>query len=120
MALLFVNLIGLLSVVFIAWWFWLSKPRTPLAEVKELIEIKVKDGVYQPAYIQAHVNQPITLRFIREDATPCAEIVSFSSLNISQQLPINKATDIHLNIKEAGDYEFTCQMGMYRGRLIVK
>jgi plastocyanin domain-containing protein len=88
-------------------------------EVKELIEIRVKDGVYQPATIQAKANQSIILRFIREDASPCAEIVVFSTLNISQQLPMNKPTDVHLSIKTPGQYEFTCQMGMYRGMLVV-
>jgi plastocyanin domain-containing protein len=120
MALLFVNLIGMLAVAFIIWWFWLSKSRLPSTKIKELIEIKVKDGVYQPSSIQAEVNQPITLRFFREDVSPCAEIVVFSSLNISQQLPIHQSTDIHLKIKNAGEYEFTCQMGMYRGKLTVK
>lgn len=120
MTIVFVNLIGLLIIALIVWWFWLSKPGVKSTEIKKIVEIKVKDGVYQPAYIRALVNQPITLRFIREDPTPCAEIVSFSKLNINQELPIKKPTDIHLNIKEPGVYEFTCQMGMYRGKLVVQ
>jgi plastocyanin domain-containing protein len=116
---LFINLICLVLIILIVWWFWLSKSKPPSSEVKKLIEIYVKNGVYQPATISAKANKPIILRFIREDASPCAEIVVFSSLNISQQLPIHKPTDINLNIKNAGQYEFTCQMGMYRGMLIV-
>jgi plastocyanin domain-containing protein len=116
---LFINLFCLLLIGLIVWWFWLSKWRHPSTAVKELIQIHVKDGVYQPANIQARINQPITLRFIRDDASPCAEVVVFSSLNISQQLPISKPTDIRLNINKAGQYEFTCQMGMYRGMLVV-
>jgi plastocyanin domain-containing protein len=116
---LIINLFCLLLIILIVWWFWLSKPRLSSATVKELIEIHVKDGVYQPAMIQAKINQPITLRFIRDDASPCAEVVVFSSLNVSHQLPILKPTDIHLNIKNVGQYEFTCQMGMYRGMVVV-
>ena len=116
-----VNLIGLLLIATIIWWFWLSKRKVIASTTKNnFIEIKVKDGAYQPAYIETQLNKPITLRFIREDASPCAENVIFGSLNISEFLPLHKPTNIDLVIKKAGEYEFTCQMGMYRGKLIVK
>jgi plastocyanin domain-containing protein len=115
-----VNVVGVALVGLIVWWFWIAKSRIAAIKVDHLIEIKVKDGVYQPSSIEAKINQPITLRFIREDASPCAETVVFSSLNISKQLPLHEPIDLSLNIKNAGEYEFTCQMGMYRGKLIVK
>lgn len=102
----------------IIWWFWLSK-LSILTKAEDFIEIKVKDGVYQPAYIQVKTNLLVTLRFIREDPSPCAEVVVFNSLNISEQLPLHKPKDIVLTLKNVGVYEFTCQMGMYRGKLIV-
>ena len=114
-----VNLTGLLLIAAIIWWFWFSETSTTLTQATNIIEIKVKDGVYDPARIQAKINQPLILRFIRYDAAPCAEFVIFDSLNISRSLPIEKPTDIVINIKEAGEYEFTCQMGMYRGKLIM-
>ncbi len=120
MMMIIVNLIGLLLIGAIVWWFWLSRNNHNVVQVVDLIEITVKDGVYKPAYIQAQVGRPITLRFIRKDASPCAEVVVFASLNISQQLPLSKPTDIHLKVKNVGEYEFTCQMGMYRGKLLVK
>lgn len=115
-----INIIGLVVIGLIIWWFWLSKPRLYSAKKEDLIEILVKDGAYQPAYIQVERNHPITLRFTRSDASPCAEIVIFNSLNVSQQLPLNQPIDIKLNLEKPGEYEFTCQMGMYRGKLIVK
>lgn len=114
-----INLVGLIIIGLIIWWFWLSKPKITKAE-HHLIEIKVKDGVYNPALIQVNVNEPITLRFIREDASPCAETVIFSNLNISKILPLHTPVDIPLTFPQAGEYEFTCSMGMYRGKLIVK
>ncbi|MCS5712798.1 cupredoxin domain-containing protein [Candidatus Berkiella aquae] len=113
-----VNLIGISFIGLIIWWFWFGKSKAS-TKVDDYIEIKVKDGTYDPAYIQVKANHPITLRFIREDPTPCAEVVVFSTLNISEQLPLNKPKDIVLSIKEAGEYTFTCQMGMYRGKIIV-
>lgn len=114
-----VNLSGLALIFIIASWFWFYKKTPKTQKVSGTIEIKVKDGVYQPANISAAVNQPITLRFIREDATPCAEFVVFSTLDINKQLPLNKPIDITLTLKKPGEYEFTCQMGMYRGKLMI-
>lgn len=115
-----VNIFGLLLISAIVWWFWFSKSRINFTKAEDFIEIIIKNGIYKPAYIQVQINRPLTLRFIREDANPCAEIVVFASLDINQQLPLHKPTDIHLTLQNAGEYEFACQMGMYRGKLIAK
>src|SRR3989338_11166861 len=106
-----INVAGIALVCLIVWWFWISKSHIAAIKVEHLIEIRVKDGVYQPSNIEAKINYPITLRFIRKDASPCADIVIFHSLNISKQLPLNQPVDLSLNIKKSGKYEFTCQMG---------
>ena len=114
-----INIAGLLLIGLIIWWFWFSKPRLYSAKKKDLIEILVKDGVYQPAYIQIERHRPVTLRFTRVDASPCAEMVVFNTLNVNQPLPLNQPIDVKLTLEKPGEYEFTCQMGMYRGKLIV-
>ncbi len=118
MNIVFINLIGLVLIGAIVGWFWLYKPRTKKATLQETVEVLVKDGIYEPSYIQAAVNQPITLRFIREDPSPCSSTVVFSSLNISKPLPLNTPVDITLTVEKPGTYAFTCQMGMYRGKII--
>jgi plastocyanin domain-containing protein len=85
-----------------------------------VITIKVKDGVYSPSVVEISQDKPITLRFIREDASPCAEAVVFNQLDKSLPLPLGKPVDITLKIKIPGEYAFTCQMSMYQGKLIVK
>jgi plastocyanin domain-containing protein len=120
-----INIIGLGLIALVVWWFWLYKPTLYVSKkenikTRNIIEILVKDGVYAPTYIQVALNNPITLRFTRKDASPCAEIVNFSSLNISRQLPLGEPIDIDIKLDKAGEYEFTCQMGMYRGKLIAK
>lgn len=121
---LLINVIGLGLILFVIWWFWLYKPNlsastTGIIKSENIIEILVKDGVYTPPYIQIKSNYPTILRFIRKDPSPCAEIVNFNSLNITRTLALNEPTDIKFKIENAGEYEFTCQMGMYRGKLIV-
>lgn len=113
-----VTFIGLTSIAFIIWWFWFNQNTAKSFQNDNTIVIKVKDGVYQPDIIQIPCNQSLTLRFIREDASPCTETVIFNNLNINKQLSLGQPTDISILLKQPGEYEFTCQMGMYRGKLI--
>jgi plastocyanin domain-containing protein len=115
-----VSIAGLILIALVAWWFWFSTPQAAHTEADTSVEIQVKDGTYQPAAVEVVAGQPLSLRFVRHDATPCAEKVVFISLGISAELPLGRMQDIHLPALKPGMYEFTCQMGMYRGRLIAK
>lgn len=117
---LFVTLGGLLAIAAIVWWFWLSGPQAVRAAAGTAIEIRVEGGVYQPASIVVPAGQSQTLRFLRIDVTPCAEKVVFADLNIVADLPIGKPHDVVLPALRAGSHEFTCQMGMYRGKVSVQ
>ena len=75
--------------------------------------------MYTPARIEVPAGRPVTLRFLRKDPSPCAEQVLFDDLRISRELPLNKKLDITLTPTSPGEYEFTCQMRMYRGTLVV-
>ena len=116
---MWINLTGLLLIAFIIWWFWLAQPGAGVKAGQGPVEIRVKDGVYQPARIEIPVDQEVQLKFIREDASPCAATVIFHGLDISEELPVNKPKIITLRIKEPGEYKFTCQMQMYTGTLVV-
>lgn len=39
---------------------------------------------------------------------------------VRRDLPLNESVEIKLDIPAAGEYEFTCQMQMYRGSLVVR
>lgn len=120
MGFIIVNMTALLLMGFIVWWFFGSKPKAIFAEKNKPILILVKDGVYQPAHIQIEKHKPIVLHFLRKDATPCAETVSFPQLNMAYHLGVNQTVEIVVPAQSTGEIDFTCQMGMYRGKLIVK
>lgn len=117
---LIINFAGFILIGLIVWWFWLSKPRAQRALGPEAIEILVDNGVYTPARIEVPAGQPVTLRFVRKDASPCAEQVRFDDLGISAQLPVARPYDVTVTLPKPGEYEFTCQMRMYRGRLVAR
>jgi len=114
------NLAGLISIGLIVWWFWLYRPEVLRAAGSQPIEIIVADGVYTPARIEVPAGKPVTLRFLRKDANPCAEKALFDGLGISADLPIGKPRDVVVTPPQPGEYEFTCQMRMYRGVLVAK
>ena len=115
-----VNIGGLVVIGLIVWWFWLSKPKGRRESGAQPIDILVDNGVYTPARIEVPVGRPIILRFLRKDASPCAEKVIFDDLGISADLPVDEKTDVIVIPKTAGEHEFTCQMKMYRGTLVAQ
>lgn len=114
-----VNAAGLAFIGFIVWWFWLSRP-VPRHLEDSPITIVVEDGVYTPAHIEVKRERPIVLRFLRKDPSPCAAKVIFSELGVSVDLPVGEDQEVRLKPLQAGEFEFTCEMHMYRGMLSVK
>lgn len=115
-----VNLAGVLLILLIVWWFWLYRASAQGQIRHGVVEVHVKDGAYDPSFLTARVGEPLRLRFVREDATPCAEYVLFEDFGLQQQLPLNEAVEFSLTPDRAGDFDFTCQMRMYRGVLRVQ
>ncbi|MFC6633103.1 cupredoxin domain-containing protein [Microbulbifer taiwanensis] len=117
---LLINLLGLALIAGIVWWFWLAKRRPSVEAAEPAALILVKDGVYEPERIHIAAGAETKLHFLREDPSPCAEYVVFADLDVSAQLAVGRETLVHLPPLAAGEYEFTCQMRMYRGRLVVE
>jgi plastocyanin domain-containing protein len=115
-----INALGLLLAAFIVWWFWISKRGSEARAAGDTVSIVVDGGVYTPSVIRVAAGRPVTLRFIRRDSSPCAEKVIFGGLDISADLPVGRPYDLSFVPEKAGEYDFTCQMAMYRGRLIVE
>ena len=115
-----VNGAGLVLIGFIIWWFWLYRPRPGVAAAPgQVVEIRVRDGVYDPAVVEATAGKGISLKFFREDETACSALVMFPELGIQKELPLGRAVVLRIVPEKAGAYVFQCQMGMYRGVLKV-
>jgi plastocyanin domain-containing protein len=118
-----VTAFGLLLVAFIVWFFWLKKPKgtraaTTSSGYQEAM-ILVKGG-YTPDMIVVEHGKPVRLNFRREETATCSEMVLFPDFNKSARLPTGETVAIELLPDKSGEYEFACQMGMFRGRLIVE
>lgn len=116
---LLVNLLGVLLIGLIVWWFWLSRPRAAHAGAAP-VTVVVADGVYTPSRIEARAGEPLVLRFVRRDASPCAAKVIFERLQIAAELPVGRPYELRLTPPAPGEYVFTCEMQMYRGSVVAK
>ena len=119
MPMLMINIIGLTLIALIVWWFWLYRG-SAAAISDDMLTVMVENGIYQPSRIKLAAGKPHTLQFLRTDASPCAEMLLVPDLDISQALPLNKTTAIQLPALAKGEYNFHCQMQMYRGVLKVE
>ena len=115
-----VNAAGVAAMMLIVWWFWLWKPRNATDTKDGVIDIRVANGTYTPALIDSPAGQPLTLRVLREDASPCAEYLIVEGVDVSEALPINRLHTVKLPAMEPGEYRFHCQMNMYQGTLRVR
>ncbi len=118
-----VNLAGLSAIVWIVWYFWLWKgesvaAQTTVGGVQE-VSVVVKGG-YQPSSIVVKAHRPVRLNFTRREATPCGEEVVLPGFGKRAHLPQGKTVPIEVTPEKPGEYEFTCGMNMYRGKLIVE
>jgi plastocyanin domain-containing protein len=122
MTVLIVDLIGLALIGLIVWYFWLSKRQGPLAAVgssgAQEAFIVVKGG-YSPDTIRVEAGKPVRLVFNRQEADPCSEKVIFDAFGVSADLPEGENIPVEFTPSEPGEYEFACQMGMLRGKVVV-
>ncbi len=112
-----VSIFGILSILFTYWFFFMKKINTFQAE--GAINILV-DGGYKPERISIPFGQTTTLIFERKDPSACLEDIILSDFKIRKFLPLNEKTEIEINPNKKGEFDFSCGMGMFHGKLIVK
>jgi len=119
----YVTLSGLAAIAFIVWFFWMGKRGGIKAGVTssgyQEVMVLVKGG-YTPDIIVVERSKPLRLNFRREETASCSEMVIFPDFNKSAKLPAGETVSIELMPDRPGEYEFSCQMGMFRGKLIVE
>lgn len=118
-----VTMLGLALIAFIVWFFWLKRERGSRAAATsggyQEAMILVKGG-YTPDVIVVEHGKPVRLNFRREETAACSEMVLLPDFDKSAHLPTGETVALEFLPKEPGEYEFACQMGMLRGKLIVE
>ncbi len=118
-----VDLIGLALIGFLVWFFWLKKVRGVRAAVassgyqEQMVLVK---GGYTPDVIVVEAGKPVRLSFVRQESASCSEMVLLPAFGKSARLPEGETVAVEFLPKEPGEFEFACQMGMFRGKVIVE
>lgn len=117
-----VTLGGLAAIIWIGWFFWFSEKKGVRAAVTasgaQEVSITVKGG-YTPDVIVVEAGRPVRLNFTRQESASCSEMVVFGDFNKSAKLPEGETVTLEIQPEKPGEYDFSCQMGMFHGKLIV-
>lgn len=118
-----VDAVGIGLIAFIIWFFWLVRAKGVRAAVssggyqEQMVLVK---GGYTPDVIVVEAGKPVRLNFVRQESVSCSEMVLLPAFNRSATLPEGQTVPVEFLPKDRGEFEFSCQMGMFRGKLIVE
>lgn len=118
-----VTLAGVAAIAGIVWFFWLKKTigtRAALTSSGYQEAMVLVKGGYTPDVIVVEHGRPVRLNFRREESASCSEMVVFGDFGKSAILPQGEIVPVEFLPEKPGEYEFSCQMGMLRGKLIVE
>lgn len=114
---------GVAAIGAINWWFFLAgrKPTAAATSGSGVQEITIGvAGGYDPATIKVAAGRPVRLTFDRQETNSCSEELVFPAFGIRKFLPAFERTAVEFTPTTAGTYEFTCGMGMLRGRVVAE
>jgi plastocyanin domain-containing protein len=123
---------GTSAVVWVNWYFFAAERGGAVAAVApaaaggtdgdahaQQATVTVKGG-YSPSVVRAKAGRPVRLTFDRQETSGCSEEVVFGDFGIRRYLPARQQTVVEVTPPTAGTYEFTCGMGMLRGKLVAE
>ena len=118
-----VDLVGLGLIGFLVWFFWLVKSKGTKAVLtsggyqEQMVLVR---GGYTPDVIVVERGKPVRLNFVRQESAACSEMVLLPAFKKSVALPEGETVPVEFLPTEPGEYEFACQMGMFRGKVVVE
>ena len=118
-----VTLVGLAAIAAIVWFFWMVKKlgvNAGLTSGGYQEAMVLVNGGYTPDVIVVEHGKPVRLHFVRTESASCSEMVMFPDFNKSAKLPEGETLAVEFLPDRAGEFEFHCQMGMLRGKLVVE
>ncbi|MFH1235619.1 MAG: cupredoxin domain-containing protein [Parcubacteria group bacterium] len=110
---------GIFGIFFLWLRFQRKQEKAEVNSGLQEITILVK-GAYDPNIITVKAGIPVRLHFNRQENVDCSRYVTFEGLKIRKDLKAFGMTDVDLTPTEIGEISFTCDMGMYQGKIVVE
>lgn len=112
---LIVSIVGIIST----YWFFLKKEDKQVEATSDEVDITVEGG-YRPASVVIPYRKITKLNFRRIDPSSCLEEVVLGDFKIRKFLPLNEKVTLEIVPQKKGEFDFSCGMGMFHGKLFVK
>lgn len=116
-------LIAVFIIGFIIWWFFIRKVKdTELAmadQNKQKAQIVIQGG-YSPSTLVLQKGIPAEVEFLQKDATACWAEVRSAELALDKKIAPGEKVTIKVPTDQAGEYNYSCGMNMFHGKVVVK
>jgi plastocyanin domain-containing protein len=119
-----VTLLGIAAIAWVNYYFFLAPRVGAVAQAvtsggHQRVRIIVSGG-YSPAVVRVTAGRPVRLEFDRRETSGCTEEVVLPDFGIRRFLTPHRVTPVEFTPSHPGSYEFTCGMGMIRGKLLAE
>ena len=84
------------------------------------VTVSVTERGFEPSRIEARVGEMLTLVVTRRTDATCVREIVIGKDSIRKDLPLNEPVTIEFVPAAAGEIQFACAMGMYRGLIVAK
>src|SRR5688572_10080590 len=105
--------------IMLTYWFFLKKQDKQIEVTGDEIDIVVEGG-YTPASVVIPFGKTTKLNFFRKDPSSCLEEVVLGDFKIRKFLPLNEKVTLEITPQKKGEFGFSCGMGMFHGKIVVK
>lgn len=105
--------------ILITYWFFLKKEDKQVESNDDEVDIIVEGG-YKPASVVIPFGRATKFNFFRKDPSSCLEEVVLGDFKIRKFLPLNEKVTLEVTPQRRGEFSFSCGMGMFHGKLVVK
>lgn len=75
---------------------------------------------YEPVSFRLRRGVPARVTFARKVSATCGTEIMLPEYGIRRHLPLDEAVVVEFTPKKAGEFTFSCGMGMLRGTVVVK
>ncbi|BDZ31961.1 cupredoxin domain-containing protein [Lactiplantibacillus sp. WILCCON 0030] len=89
-----------------------------MTENKQVAAITVA-GSYQPQVVTLKQGLSAELTFTRTKAQGCLDVVHSKALDFETELPLNQPQTIKISTDQTGEFEFSCGMDMFHGKVVI-
>ncbi|MCZ3621316.1 cupredoxin domain-containing protein [Lactobacillus mulieris] len=116
-------LIAVFIIGFIIWWFFIREVNdTELAKAdqnKQKAQIVIQGG-YSPSTLFLQKGIPAEVEFLQKDSTACLAEVRSAELALDKKIAPGEKVTIKVPTDQAGEYNYSCGMNMFHGKVVVK